>query len=240
MNNRDDFNKETKIILQERVGNHCSNPECRCLTSGPNFNEEKATRIGVAAHITAASKGGPRFNFSLTKEKRAHISNGIWLCQNCAKLIDNDEQIYTVTLLLEWRQVSEENCRRELEGKPPIEYPEKEGWICGHCRSFVEHLQTVCRVCHADVAYSATRQERGEAATTGLFIGGGLSAFMFLILPQLVNEKFEWSIPIGLGLGIYTIFVAGLLSFIGMFACIEIEERKYQGKPPRFFRRTNI
>lgn len=239
-NSRDDFNKESKRILQERVGNRCSNPECRCLTSGPNSNEEKATRIGVAAHITGASERGPRFDSSLTKAKRAHISNGIWLCQNCAKLIDNDEENYPVRLLLEWKQVSEENCRREMEGKPPVEYPVKEGWICGHCRSFVEHQQTVCRICYADVAYSATRHERAEAGKTGLFFGVALSVFIFLIFPQLVNDKFDSSIPIGLGLGIYAVFIAGLISFLGMFACIELEERKYRGKPPRFFRQTSI
>ncbi|MDO3666152.1 hypothetical protein A7P54_18705 [Acinetobacter sp. Ac_3412] len=240
MNSRDDFNKESKRILQERVGNRCSNPECRCLTSGPNSNEEKATRIGVAAHITGASEGGPRFDSLLTKDKRAHISNGIWLCQNCAKLIDNDEEVYAVSLLLEWKQVSEENSRRELEGKSPVEYPIKDGWICGHCRSFVEHQQTVCRVCHADVAYSATRHERAEAGKMGLFVGAALSAFIFLVFPQLVNDKFGLSISIGLGLGIYAVVVFGLLSALGMFACIELEERKYRGKPPRFFRQSSI
>ncbi len=192
-NNRDDFNKETKRILQERVGNRCSNPECRCLTSGPNYEPEKATRIGVAAHITAAAEGGPRYDHTLTSKERRSISNGIWLCQNCAKLIDNDEKIYSIELILEWKQVSEENCRRELEGKPLIEYPQKDGWICGHCRSFVEHLQTVCTGCQSEVAYSATRQEREEAWKLGLLIGGGVSALFFVMLPELLNSTFGWS-----------------------------------------------
>ena len=88
-NNRDEFNEKTKRIIQERVGNRCSNPNCKCLTSGPNADQEKATRIGVAAHITAASENGPRYNSMISNEERSHISNGIWLCQNCAKLIDN-------------------------------------------------------------------------------------------------------------------------------------------------------
>jgi hypothetical protein len=46
--------------------------------------------VGVAAHITAASPGGPRFDPNLSDKERASATNGIWLCQNCAKLIDND------------------------------------------------------------------------------------------------------------------------------------------------------
>jgi len=238
--NRDDFNKETKRILQERVGNRCSNPEHRCLTSGPNFDSEKATRIGVAAHITAASERGPRFDHTISNKERSHISNGIWLCQNCAKLVDNDEKIYTVALLHEWKHISEENCRRELESKPPLVYPQKEGWSCGFCRSFVEHLQVVCTECNAEAAYAATRHERAEAGKAGAFLGVGLSAFLFLFLPELINSNLGWGLSIGLGLGGYAVFVTGALILVGSFVCVEIEERKYRGKPPRFFRKTNI
>ena len=237
---RDDFNKETKRILQERVGNRCSNPECRCLTSGPNFNEGKATRIGVAAHISAAAEGGPRFNPLHSKEARSHISNGIWLCQNCAKLIDNDEQVYKIPLLIEWKKMSEATCRRALEGKSPIDYPEKDGWICGHCRSFVEHLQTICKECHAEVAYSATRHERAEAGKIGLCIGGGLGVLLFVVLPKVLNSNFEWNMSLGFGLGIYSLLIAAAMALAGSFISIELEERKYRGKPPRFFRQTNI
>jgi hypothetical protein len=33
---------------------------------------------------------GPRYDPVLTVEQRCSVANGIWLCQNCAKLIDND------------------------------------------------------------------------------------------------------------------------------------------------------
>ena len=89
---RDDFDKETKDVLARRVGHRCSNPNCRKPTTGPQTVASKALNIGVAAHITAASKGGPRYDEALSPQERKSIDNAIHLCQNCGKLVDNDEQ----------------------------------------------------------------------------------------------------------------------------------------------------
>jgi hypothetical protein len=70
--------------------------------------------IGVAAHITAAALGGPRFDPSLTPRQRCSASNGIWLCQNDGKLVDNDEQQYPVALLRQWKADAEATAERAL------------------------------------------------------------------------------------------------------------------------------
>jgi len=116
---RDDFDNNTKDILAKRVGYRCSNPNCRKLTAGPQEDSSKAINIGVAAHITAASKKGPRFDANLTPIERKSIDNGIWLCQNCAKLIDNDEIRYNQDLLLRWKELSESAALLEIDGKSP-------------------------------------------------------------------------------------------------------------------------
>jgi len=108
---RDDFPDKTKDTLAKRVGMHCSNPSCRKPTSGPREDPAKAVNIGVAAHITAAAIGGPRYDSSLNASQRSAITNAIWLCQNCAKLIDNDAARYTVDLLRQWKALSEENAQ---------------------------------------------------------------------------------------------------------------------------------
>lgn len=113
---RDDFNDKTKEILAKRVGFRCSNPNCRKLTSGPQKAVEKAINIGVAAHICAASEEGPRYNKMQTSDERKSIENGIWLCQNCGKLIDNDEMRYTADLLYEWKKISETAALLEIQG----------------------------------------------------------------------------------------------------------------------------
>ena len=114
MSNRDDFPEKIKQLLAKRIGFKCSNPECRKPTCGPADEPTKAVNLGVAAHITAASEGGPRYNPLLTQEERSGANNGIWLCQNCAKLIDSDKQRYTVMLLRLWKNTAEDTANLEL------------------------------------------------------------------------------------------------------------------------------
>jgi hypothetical protein len=113
---RDDFSSKTKDILGKRVGFICSNPVCRKHTIGPNSNPDKATIIGEAAHITAASVGGPRYDPSLDEIGRQSILNGIWLCSNCSDLIDKDEKVYTVELLVNWKQQAENEMGLKING----------------------------------------------------------------------------------------------------------------------------
>jgi hypothetical protein len=112
---RDDFSMATKETLAKRVAHHCSNPQCRQVTSGPQDDPEKAINIGVAAHITAASEDGPRYNPSLTPMERRSTRNGVWLCQNCAKLVDNDVVRYDVEILRLWKRLAEKTAIKELE-----------------------------------------------------------------------------------------------------------------------------
>ena len=117
---RDDFPLPTKELLAERVAYRCSNPECRQVTSGPQKDPTKSVNIGVAAHITAASAGGPRFNLSMTPDERRAAENGIWLCQSCAKLVDNDPIRYGVDILHQWKDLAEKTATRELESRSSI------------------------------------------------------------------------------------------------------------------------
>lgn len=107
---RDDFTAGTKELLARRVGFTCSNPECRQATSGPQADPAGAVNLGVAAHISAASPGGPRYEEDLSPEQRADSSNGIWLCQTCAKLIDNDPVRFSRGVLESWKRAAERSA----------------------------------------------------------------------------------------------------------------------------------
>lgn len=120
---RDDFLPSVRELLAKRVGYRCSNPGCRQPTSGPQEDQSKVVNVGVASHITAASADGPRYDPSLTPEQRKAPANGIWLCQKCGKLVDNDPIRYTVENLLEWKRTAEETAIREIEGNPKAAVP---------------------------------------------------------------------------------------------------------------------
>ncbi|MBW3521831.1 hypothetical protein [Chryseobacterium sp. NKUCC03_KSP] len=117
---RDDFSSKTKEILARRVGYICSNPTCRKHTIGPNSDQNKAVNIGVAAHITAASPGGARYDEAISSSERESIENGIWLCSNCASLIDRDEKTFTVELLHDWKDATEKYLLESISGKVQI------------------------------------------------------------------------------------------------------------------------
>jgi hypothetical protein len=105
---RDDFSTRIIANLAKRANYICSNPDCRKPTAGPHSNPEKAMSIGVAAHICAASPGGPRYDPSQTPEERASIENGIWLCQDCSVIIDRDPAKHPADLLRKWKREHEE------------------------------------------------------------------------------------------------------------------------------------
>lgn len=117
---RDDFREDTKRVLAARAGNRCSNPGCRAPTSGPQVEDRQVLNVGVAAHVTAASAGGPRFDGTLSADERLGASNGIWLCQTCAKLVDNDPIRFNVDVLRDWKVAGEGSALSEI-GKPPVD-----------------------------------------------------------------------------------------------------------------------
>lgn len=112
---RDGFSRVVIDRLAKRAGMKCSYPDCRMPTAGPD-GDGGVTNVGVAAHISAASPGGPRFDETLTSEQRSEIANGIWLCQTHAKLIDDDELTYTLGMLHEWKEIAEHMAALETRG----------------------------------------------------------------------------------------------------------------------------
>ncbi len=112
-----DFNKATIEALGKRAGYLCSNPDCRGPTVGPNSDPSGTTIIGEAAHIAGARPSSARYRRDSNDALRADITNGIWLCCNCHKTVDNDEKGHPEDLLLHWREQHESFVLGRL-GKP--------------------------------------------------------------------------------------------------------------------------
>ncbi len=102
-----DFSRAVVEVLGKRAAYYCSNPDCRALTTGPTTNPGKATVVGEAAHICGAREKTARFQPDMTDGARAEITNGIWLCRTCHKLVDDDERRFSAELLFEWRRLHE-------------------------------------------------------------------------------------------------------------------------------------
>lgn len=117
---RDEFSMRIKRAVSSRVALLCSNPECRSVTAGPQSDPVGTVNIGVAAHMSAAAAKGPRYNQRLTPNERKGIGNAIWLCQNCAKLIDSDPNRFAEAILLKWKRDAELEAKHNL-GKRRIQ-----------------------------------------------------------------------------------------------------------------------
>jgi hypothetical protein len=114
---RDDFPSSVIRKLRERVNLRCSNPSCRVPTSAPsNESNDAVNNTGIAAHICAASEGGPRYKAAMTSKERKSIDNAIWLCAICSIKIDRDEESYKEEELREWKYRAEETTKSE-QGK---------------------------------------------------------------------------------------------------------------------------
>lgn len=55
----------------------------------------------------------------MTSEERSAITNGIWLCQDCAKLIDSDANKYDEAMLIGWKLLCESEVYQDLTNPRP-------------------------------------------------------------------------------------------------------------------------
>ena len=105
MNDRDSFAKPVIDAIAKRASYICSNPNCRAMTLGPSENDPgKVLFVGRAAHISGAAPGGARYDPSLSAEQRRAITNAVFLCSNCADMIDkNGGADFPDSLLRQWK-----------------------------------------------------------------------------------------------------------------------------------------
>ena len=236
-NARDNFTQGTIRILQERVANHCSNPNCAIPTSGPHTDPQKVSRVGRAAHVCAAAPGGKRYDGQMTPEERGNIGNAIWLCASCAALIDTDEFRYTAPLLHDWKAAAEQAATEALLGCPRPLVEEVETWGCGHCHSAVPIGAAVCFACAAEVVCGSTKKERHEDFQLGSGVPGLGMLLIGGVLPNVINHALDTHFEAFFGLMSPLTFISsGLICIVlgVLFVYKRDQDRKSNG--PRFFR----
>jgi hypothetical protein len=101
---RDEFSLSTRDLLAKRSGYICAYPGCKRMTvAGSDDRKSSLTMTGVAAHITAASKKGPRYDPNMSPEERSSETNGIWTCQIHGKFIDDNPSKCSDVELRRWK-----------------------------------------------------------------------------------------------------------------------------------------
>jgi hypothetical protein len=107
-----EFSQKTITTLYKRAGEQCS--LCPKITSKPHSDPEKFHNLGEAAHIHGLKEGPHlRYDPNLTPTELSNIRNGIWLCRECHKIIDNDSKEYTADAL---RKIKQDHENR-IDGK---------------------------------------------------------------------------------------------------------------------------
>lgn len=112
----DRFKTQVVSTVSKRAANTCSNPDCGAVTSGPTDEPTQSVSVGEAAHIYGARAGSARFVATMDSTERSDITNAIWLCRNCHKLVDDDPDQFPAGLLFEWRREHERQVA-QLVGK---------------------------------------------------------------------------------------------------------------------------
>lgn len=119
MGRRADFSAATRRIIAERAGYQCSVLNCGRLTVGPGSGRNQVMNVGTAAHIYAASPGGPRGTGGLSAAERSEPENGIWCCYSHGKAIDSDNGgVFSAVQLKAWKRLHEARKNAELTGAP--------------------------------------------------------------------------------------------------------------------------
>jgi hypothetical protein len=115
MKRRDDFSPDVKRALAARAGYRCS--VCEKPTIGAGSTPDSVLSDGIAAHITAAAPGGPRFDSTLSTDQRRGVENGIWCCTQHGREIDSDAPGFTTELLRGLKRRREELAKKQLSGE---------------------------------------------------------------------------------------------------------------------------
>jgi hypothetical protein len=170
---RDEFPSAVQRTVAERASYICTNPDCRDWTLEPHSDPEKSLKTGEAAHIRAASPGGPRYDANQTAEERVSIHNAIWLCAKCSTAIDKDEIRYPVSLLLSWKRNHEEWLKNGgiVPALPEISINTLAGYTLPEqpvvislkeCKDLREHRLRVCNSSDAAILMIDARLQLSE------------------------------------------------------------------------------
>ncbi|TGE23992.1 hypothetical protein E5K00_01895 [Hymenobacter aquaticus] len=109
---------KTHKMIWGRSGNMCAFPECKKVLVVDETSTDDPSVIGEEAHIVAQKIDGPRGKSSLSLDQRDKYDNLILLCSVHHKIVDDQENEYTVQKLHEFKSTHEAWVKNNLVADP--------------------------------------------------------------------------------------------------------------------------
>lgn len=107
---------KTRKILWGRSGNRCAICKHELIIGATLINDESV--IGEECHIISRQLHGPRHDPSFPEEKLDTYENLILLCRVHHKMIDDQDETYTVEILQQMKSNHETWVSQKLSGSP--------------------------------------------------------------------------------------------------------------------------
>jgi hypothetical protein len=125
--------KQMKLLLQ-RSGDRCAFSNCRKLLSADANDLDDAAILGEMAHVAGEKPGAKgknnasaRYDPDMTNDERNSYKNLVYLCREHHRLIDEQENTYSVDLLLKMKSEHETWVRQSrAQAMPEVDFQELE------------------------------------------------------------------------------------------------------------------
>ncbi|MBU5206334.1 hypothetical protein [Bacillus safensis] len=103
------FTSRVVNIIAMRAGHRCSKPDCGKATikAKPYPYDDGYTIDGEAAHIRGRTERSARYDKDYPVKDLNSSKNGVWLCGNCHKEVDDNPKSYSIELLEQWKKDTE-------------------------------------------------------------------------------------------------------------------------------------
>jgi len=108
----------TRKRLWQRCGNRCA--KCRCELHEDATDYDDPSILGQECHIVGDKPDSARFNDPLPQDERNLYHNLIILCGKCHKIVDDQENTYSVEYLRKLKADHEQWVRETLGPADPV------------------------------------------------------------------------------------------------------------------------
>jgi hypothetical protein len=112
---------KTRKVLWAKSGNRCALCRHRLVVDETDLDDESV--VGEECHICAQTPNGPRYESTLSVENIDHLDNLILLCSTHHKLIDDQIETYSASIIHALKANHEKWVEEKLKDKeaiPPI------------------------------------------------------------------------------------------------------------------------